>query len=163
MQRGIATLEIIFGSMIIAVLVSYTISNVERVLDRAALDYETKRLYSELRFLQELGRSSSFNIAGTSRNDLNTTEPLFMQITSAELKYQIFRGNTPLREAHQMQNIIRIEFKKSVPSNRIIFDDTGQPSVVSNSLILTSRLGQKNFIKFDPVGRIRGSLTDEDD
>ena len=52
MQKGIATLEVILAVLIIALLMKVAVPNATRLIDRAALDYETKRLYSELRFLQ---------------------------------------------------------------------------------------------------------------
>ena len=167
MQKGFATLEIIFGTLIIAVLLSCTLPNVERIIDRAALDYETKRLYSELRFLQAMNRSVKFNVKGTERDDLGTPDAPFMQITPGYRKYQIMRGNnTPLRAAHKMQNVEFVEFKTKVPSNKITFDDTGQATdisgkALSNSIILTPHFGKRTEIVFDSVGRIRGGRADD--
>ena len=154
MQRGFATLEIIFATMIIAVLVSCTIPNVECVIDKVALDYETKRLYSELRFLQAINRSGRFNVKGTGRNDLGTPNAPLMEINVDG--YQILRGNTAIRAAHRIQNIREI----SSPTKRITFDDTGQ-SNVNGSIILTSQFGKQSKIVFDTVGRIRGGRGNE--
>ena len=159
MQRGFATLEIIFATMIIVVLVTCTLPNVEHAVDRVALDYETKRLYSEMRFLQAINRSGKFNVKGTGRNDLSTTatDAPFMEIAPENCSYQILRGNTAIREAHHMQNIKSID----TPKDTVTFDDTGQSNIVSDSIILTSRLGKQSKIIFDSVGRIRGGRDNE--
>ncbi len=154
MQRGFATLEIIFATMIIVVLVTCTLPNVEHAVDRVALDYETKRLYSELRFLQAINRSGTFNAKGTGRTDLGTPNAPLMEININS--YQILRGTDALREAHYMQNIKSI----ATPTENITFDDTGQ-SNVNGSIILTSQFDKQSKIVFDTVGRIRGGRDNE--
>ena len=90
MQKGFATLEIIFAVMIIAVLMTCAIPNAVRMIDRAALDYETKRLYSELHFLQAVNRVERVNNKGTGQS-LASGAP-FMKITTENFSYQILRG-----------------------------------------------------------------------
>lgn len=165
MQRGFATLEIILATFIIALLMSVALPNTVRIVDRVALDYEYKRLYSDLRFLQALGRSGTFDTVGTGRTNFNSDDTPYMQITPAKFGTQILRGDNPLREAHYMQHIKRIELTGNV-SNKITFGTTGQPtnssgSVLNGTLTLTSRLGTKKTIVFDSVGRIRGGRVDE--
>lgn len=165
MQRGFATLEIILVMFIIVLLMSVAVPNAARIVDRAALDYETKRLYSDLRFLQAINRSGTFDTAGTGRTDFDLDEVPYMQITPAKFSTQILRDNIPLREAHYMQHIKQIEFTGNV-SNRITFGTTGQATnlsrnALSGNITLTSRLGKKSAIVFDSVGRIRGGRVDE--
>lgn len=160
MQRGFATLEIISAITVIAVLMSIALPNVNRIIDSVALDYETKSLYSELRFLQSLSRSGRIDVDGTGRTFDDNVAPS-LQISPNKLTWQVLRGNTPIRDAHQMQRIKSIKFKAAVPLNRITFDTAGNADVVSNSLILTSRLGKTSKIVFDSVGRFRGGRDDE--
>ena len=163
MQKGFATLEIIFAVMIIAVLMTCAIPNAVRMIDRAALDYETKRLYSELHFLQAVNRVERVNNKGTGQNFAPTVYPV-MKISTENFSYQILRGDVPLREAHQMHNIKTIEFNGNV-SEKITFNDAGQattynpnPAVrgtaLSGRITLTSRLDKPSAIFFDSVGRI---------
>ncbi len=159
MQKGFATLEIIFAVIIVAVLTTCALPNAVRMIDNVALDYEYKRLYSELRFLQAVSRSTSVSDAGTGKNFASTVSPV-MKISPDNLSYQIKRGNDELREAHKMHYIANLDFTGKV-YNEISFDDTGKSNVTSNSIILTSRLGKSKKIVFDSVGRIRGGRDNE--
>ncbi len=159
MQKGFATLEIIFAVIIIAALTTCAIPNAVRMIDNVALDYEYKRLYSELRFLQAVSRSTSVSDAGTGQNFASTVSPV-MKISPDKLSYQIKRSNDELREAHKMHYIANLDFTGKV-YNEISFDDTGKSNVTSNSIILTSRLGKSKKIVFDSVGRIRGGRDNE--
>lgn len=152
MQKGFATLEIIFVLLIIAVLLSVAIPNAARIIDRAALDYETKRLYSELRFLQALSRSGTINTLGTGNSTLKPEDAPVMEIYPARRSWQILRNTKPLRPEHSMINGVQI----SSANNRISFDTTGKSNLTSASIILTSRYGKRNKIVFDTVGRFRG-------
>ena len=162
MQKGIATLEVILGTLIIALLLSAAIPNVTRILDRAALDYETKKLYSDLKFLQAMNRSKNPNlIIGTGRSDISNSEKISMQLNTNTNSYQILRGTFPLRDAHYMQNISNFAINVSIQANRITFNSYGQATdlhdtPLSCTLTLTSQLGKTSSIVFDSVGRIRG-------
>ena len=173
MQKGLATLEIILAVMIIAVLTNVAVPNATRIIDRAALDYETKRLYSELRFVQSMSRSKTIKETGMSGNKDITKNiddrKFILVIDKSKTSYQVFRGidtnKKALREPHYLSNGVTISFKYSVPKNTITFNGLGNATntagtALSNTLILTSRLNKKNYIKFDSVGRIRSSLTD---
>lgn len=156
MQRGFATLEIIFAVLIIAVLMTCAVPNAVLMIDRVALDYETKRLYSELRFLQSLSRTARVSAVATAQHFAPTVFPV-MKISRDKLNYQIMRGNVALREAHHLRYVKSI----TAPTNEISFDDTGKANVTSDSIILTSRLGKRSKIVFDSVGRIRGGRDNE--
>ena len=156
MQKGFATLEIIFAVIIVVALTTCAIPNAVRMIDNVALDYEYKRLYSELRFLQAVSRSTSVSDAGTGQNFASTVSPV-MKISPDKLSYQIKRGNDELREVHYL----RYAKSLTAPKNEISFDDTGKANVISNSIILTSRLGKSKKIVFDSVGRIRGGRDNE--
>ena len=159
MQRGFATLEIILAIMIIALLMTAAVPNAVRMIDSAALDYETKRLYSELRFLQAIDRSGTFDANGTGRTDFDIDAAPHMQIDPAKFSYQIMRGKVPLREVHYMQNIKGIAFKGSA-SKKISFYSNGESSA-NGRITLTSQFDKSSAIVFDTVGRIRGERVNE--
>ena len=172
MQKGFATLEIILAIMIIAVLTKFAVPNAVRLVDRAALDYETKRLYSELSFVKAIGKLSTILDTGTGNTKIITSsgDKTVLVIDTLNGSYQAFRGTTfnkkAIREPHYLENGITISFKSSVPQDMITFNRLGNATdiankALSNTLILTSRLKQKKHIVFDSVGRIRGSLTDD--
>ena len=162
MQKGFATLEIIFMTFIIVILMSVAIPNAARMIDRVALDYETKRLYSELRFLQELNRTGtikSTGMVGVFSTSTNASPSL--KIAEDGESYQIVRGiNNPVREPHYLRYGVKISLKSSDTVKMISFNEFG--NIASNTLTLTSRLGKEKYIVLDGVGRIRGSLTNEE-
>ena len=159
MQKGIATLEIILAIMIIGVLMKFAVPKAAQVIDTAALDYETKRFYSELRFLQAMSKSTSSE---------NNFHPILF-IDRTKNYYQVLKdANTftrqPIREPHYFSNGVTIKLESGAyPTININFDSEGKmkiPNVNGNSytLVLTSRLGKNKYIVIDSVGRIRGSL-----
>lgn len=158
MQKGFATLEIIFVLLIIGVLLSVAVPNAARILDRAALDYETKRLYSDLRFLQALSRSGEFSLLGTGRSDLQPEKSPYMQIYSARRSWKIFRDNKSVRAEHVMNDAVKFKDTNSIA---IRFDAAGKSNQTSKSIILRSRYGKTNKIVFDSVGRFRGGREDD--
>ena len=170
MQKGLATLEIILAIIIIAVLTKFAVPNVARTLDRAALDYETKRLYSELRFVQSMSRSGTISNAGMNTNKKVTEDiddrKFALTVDPSGNGYQVFKGTDSnkkaLREPHYFANGITISFKSKVtPPAVITFDDSGKSNILSNRLILTSRFRKEKYIIFDSVGRIRAASTDD--
>ena len=161
MQRGLATLEIIFAIIIIGVLVKVAVPNAARILDTAALDYETKKLYSELRFVQEMNRSSTIVSTGMGNTNLLSSggDYITLFINDGEKYYRVFREaglKNPIREPHYLSKSIK---KISSPKNPIYFDSDGKANIVSNHITLTSRLGKNRYIIFNSVGRMRTSLT----
>ena len=172
MQKGIATLEIVLAVIIIGILAKAAVPNAARIIDAVSLDYETKRLYSELRFVQAAGRSAKIFLTGFSRNDIETGEDVYLIIWPRENSYQVFRGTSedkPLREKHYFANGVTIKFRENSTFIRIHFDSAGKWNIHSvnsssskkNTLVLRSRLGKEKYIRFDSVGRIRASLTDD--
>ena len=161
MQKGFATLEIILVLLIIGLLMSVAIPNAQRAIDRAALDYETKNLYSDLRYLQSISRSGKFLNLGMGERSFSFGDNPYMQISTEYNTYQLLRGNVPIRETHRMQNGISITTNFSKKDTIIIFDSTGKAtnaggSALSGTITLTSRYGKPETIVFDSVGRIRG-------
>ena len=153
MQKGIATLEIILAIMIIGVLMKFAVPKAAQIIDAVALDYETKRFYSELRFVQAM-----------SVEDVDRPV-LFIDCTKN--CYQVFKNAElvkAIREPHYFSYGVTIKLKnKSDTTIRIDFNSEGKakiPNVTGSSytLILTSRRGKNKYIVIDSVGRIKGSL-----
>ena len=148
MQKGIATLEIILAIMIIGVLMKFAVPKAAQIIDAVALDYETKRFYSELRFVQAM-----------SIEDID--RPM-LYINRTKNYYQVFKnmeGQDPIREPHYFSNGVTIKLKNKTDTIiKINFNTEGKASINSDTLTLTSRLGKNKYIKFDSVGRVRGSL-----
>lgn len=165
MQKGFATIEIILVAAIISILMTLTIPNAARLVDRAALDYEYKRLYSELRYLQTVSRSEDFSTEGVKITGLPTPNPPTMEIFAPLRRYKIVLSNdsTLVRDEYQMSpNVTSL----TTPENRIFIDSNGQFKKMNNkvligSIILQSRFGKANRIVFDSVGRIRGGRADD--
>ena len=159
MQKGFATIEIILVAAIISILMTLTIPNAARLVDRAALDYEYKRLYSELRYLQTVSRSENFTIEGVKITGLPKPNPPTMEIFAPLCRYKIVLSNdsTLVRDEYQMSpNVTSL----TTPKSRIFFTN-GKANITSNSIILKSRFGKANRIVFDSVGRIRGGRADD--
>lgn len=168
MQRGMVTLEIVFAITIIAVLIKSAVPNADRIIDTVALDYETKQLYSELRFVEELSRSSQISYEGTGGvNFLDTgNEIITLNINRGENCYRVLRGTKPLRETHYFSHGVTVKLESGTDVIiKINFDSDGKAAInnkKSDTLTLTSRLGKKRYIRFDSVGRFRASLTNTD-
>lgn len=156
MQKGFTTLEVILAALIIALLMKVALPNVEHLVDRAALDYETKRLYSELRFLQAMNRSARFDITGMGLSD-DSGEYVSIKFTTEPPSYQVVRGlgytGKPVREVHYLSYGLTLSF----PKDSVNFDSQGKASITSNNIKLISRLGKTNKIVFDSVGRMKGA------
>ena len=166
MQKGLATLEIIFAIIIIGVLVKVAVPKAAQIIDTAALDYETKKLYSDLRFVQEMGRSSTIVSTGTGSTD-QSGDYIILTIRRAENSYQVSRGNKSLREPHYFSYGVTVKLENSNDAIiTIYFKSDGKADINgnnANTITLTSRLGKKRYIRVDSVGRIRSSLTPPND
>ena len=166
MQKGLATLEIILAIIIIGVLVKVAVPNAAQILDTAALDYETKKLYSDLRFVQEMNRSSTISAAGMGNTNLlaSSGNYIILTINRAENSYQVSNGTKSLREPHYFSYGVTVKLENSNDATiKIYFDTDGKANINSNHITLTSRLGKKKYIIFDSVGRMRSSLTPAND
>ena len=156
MQRGIATLEIVIAVMIIAVLTKIAVLNAAKIIDTAALDYEHKRLYSELRFVQSANRSGKISDNGMHGvlTSANSGEKPTLSINRNKNFYQVFREeglDNPIREPHYLSYGVRIYY---LPKAKVNFDAEGK-SNISDHITLKSRLGKIKEITFDSVGRMK--------
>lgn len=148
MQRGIATFEVILAALIIALLASVAVPNVIRVVDRVALDYETKRLYTDLRALQAFDRMTNMRDSHFGFADDDS-----VKLVVYPERYDFEKNaNGKIYSTHYFSNGVTVD-----KSMIIKFDDMGKVSpAISDTLYLTSRLGNRNSIVFDSVGRFKG-------
>ena len=159
MQKGIATLEIILFVMIISLLAGAAIPNAAKILDRAALDYETKKFYTDLRFVQSfdrMARMDDFHAFESTKDNrvalIVRPEKYFFSKVSASKDFG----------EHYFSRGVTASQKNNSESWQIKFDDMGKVDpAVSGHLILTSRFG-KTYVVINSVGRFRGSHTPPD-
>jgi len=151
MQKGFATLEIILAALIIALLMKVAIPNATRLVDRAALDYETKRLYSELRLIESMNKSEQCKGTGTGLGNIG--DETYIKFISEPTGYQVVNGSGLGEKIFREPHVLSYGVKISSPKNVINFETE---KIVSNHITLTSRLGKTNKIVFDSVGRMQG-------
>lgn len=156
MQKGIATLEIVMMIFIVAVLVSCAVPNAVRVLDRIALDYETKRLYTELRFLQSHERMTFMTDSHFEKARGNKIDNFQNKLTVYPEKYTVTKNSTSeIYAEHYFSGGVTVSKNLTIK-----FDDMGKISpATSDTLTIKSRLGKNLYFAFDTVGRFRGSRT----
>lgn len=158
MQKGFATLEIIFAVLIISILVAITIPNVVHVIDRVSLDYETKKIYTDLKFLQSHDRmaymaDSHFNTAKDSRITLVVYPERYIlkKVSSNKEFYE-----------HYFSNGVTASKNKDNEFWQIKFDNMGKVSPAeSDHLTLTSGRDKAFYIYFDTVGRFQPSRVEK--
>lgn len=161
MQKGFASLEIILTVMIIALLATVAVPNAARILDKVALDYERKRLYSELQFLRTFDRSANVDATGLNMPNFfvgkkkTIRSVAIMNFDFYANSYQIFRGGKPVREPHYLSYGVTFSDETEVPK-QIQFDAKGTANVNSKTIVLKSPRGYTTKLRFDSVGRIRG-------
>lgn len=148
MQKGFATLEVVIVIFIIAILMGAAIPNAMRIVDRVALDYETKRLYTDLRAVQAFDRMTEMR------------DSHFGTVYKTLVNLRITNKNYTIEENAYGTVYATHYFSNGVTANKgktIRFDDMGKVTPAdSDTLYLTSRLGKKTAIVFDSVGRFRG-------
>ena len=160
MQKGFASLEIIFAVVIISILATVAVPNAANFFDRVALDYEQKKLYSELQYLRTLNRtdtvnSTGMNMANFFSSKITVNQRAMLEINRDTNSYRILREEKPIREVHYFSNGVQFSKETNVPA-RIYFDTSGYSNVTGASIVLASRRGVKAKIVFDSVGRLRG-------
>ncbi len=152
MQKGFATLEIILFTLIIAVLATATLPNAARVIDRVALDYETKKLYTDLRFMQSLERMTYMESVHF-KDVINEIERMFIYPNYYTLEKT---ANSKIYYEHYFSSGVTAS-QNDGKAWTIKFDDAGRISpAISDTLKLTSRFNKNSYIVFDSVGRFRG-------
>ena len=151
MQKGIATLEIVLVIFIIGLLASCAVPNAVRIIDTVSLDYETKRLYTELRFIQSFDR-----VAFMNDTHFGNDQKSRVRLVTFPEKYRVEKNDAPkIHCEHYFLNGVTVSEDKIIK-----FDDMGKiDPATSDTLTLTSRQGKQLYFVFDSVGRFRGSRT----
>ena len=152
MQKGFATLEVILAVLIVSLLASAAIPNAIRTLDRVTLDCETKKIYTDLRFLQSFGRMTNMKDTHFSTTDDN---PINLIVYPERYVFKKVSDNKIYAE-HYFSNYVTASKKSGTGIWQIKFDDMGKVTPAeSANLKLNSRFGKSSII-FDSVGRFRG-------
>ncbi|MBQ7705001.1 MAG: hypothetical protein IJT73_06220 [Selenomonadaceae bacterium] len=164
-QRGFAVLEIILIVGVIAIFSSVALPKMKITLDKVALNYEMKHLYSELNLVRSIGKSSTFNggIFPTMQDAGHKVEIWLYSKNysneSARNRYQIMRTSltsTPYYR-HNLTNGINLEFSGGYYLKEIDFSNLGD----SQKFTLISKFGDKAYVKIDSLGRVRGTYNEE--
>lgn len=173
MQKGFATLEIIFVVLIISFLASATIPNVVRVVDRVTLDYETKKLYTDLKFLQSFDRMAHMKDYHFSTNDEKSVVSL--EIPNEKTSYIIKnRNSNKFYGKHLLPKNFSFDYERTDDFSYIKFDDMGKARAMNTSdnprgkaldghIKIGSQFDKNFFIVVNSIGRIRGSRVRPDE
>lgn len=164
-QNGFATLEIILIIGIIAIFSTVAVPKMARILDKVALNYELKHLYSELNLARSIGKSSTYN--GWAFPDSNSQHKVELFLYSRNFsssnirnRYMIMRQSLNSSKSyffHKLTNDIKLEFSSGNKVLKINFNNPNRNSEGSKTLTLTSKYENSAQIKFDSVGRWRGT------
>ena len=154
-QKGFATFEAILAVTIISVLAFIAVPKIDRVIDKIALDYEMKRLCSEIEFASSLNRSAGFD-SEIFYDTISVAEnAIILEINTSTNSWQIRRNEKFLRDRHYLLAGIKI-FCNSDSVKNIEFTPEGRCRG-DGTITLTSRHGEQAEIVFDTVGRWRGN------
>lgn len=169
-QNGFATLEIILIVGIIAIFSTVAVPKMARILDKVALNYEMKHLYSELNLARSIGKSSNFN-ASIFNGQIRSDGDVGLYIYKKDNRYEIQRHNlNTFSHSHNLSNGITLTFNSSLTffslsgvkvkivssEYPITFENPSRYSGGSNTITLTSKYENSAQIVFDSVGRWRG-------
>lgn len=162
-QGGFATFEVILAVIIISVLAFVAVPKIDRVVDKIALDYEMKRLCSEIEFASSLNRSAGFDSEIFQAKITAAKNEITLDIDEENNSWRLSRDTTSLRDRHYLFAGIKIRCSTENVKH-IAFSPNGvyKPKSVLNSpsagtITLTSRHGETAEIVFDTVGRWRGN------
>lgn len=163
-QNGFATLEIILIIGIIAIFSTVAVPKMARILDKVALNYELKHLYSELNLARSIGKSSmieggifnNFDNTGNGKVELLLYSNKYSN-SKTRNRYMLMRQSVDNSKSfffHKLTNDIKLDGNNSV--RKISFNNAG---TFSNppGIELISKYNNKAYIYLDTVGRIRGS------
>lgn len=157
MQKGFVSLEVILAALIVSVLAAVIIPKTDRIIDKVALDYETKRLYTDMRFVQSFDRMT--NMLDTHFKNANDNS-INMIVRPEGYTFET-NEYSKLRGSHDFSYGVNASKKNGTENWILKFNYIGkESSVVSDHLTLSSRQGKdSSYIVFDSVGRFRGSRT----
>ena len=163
MQKGFATLEIILSTLIIVLLMTVAIPNAVRVVDTVKLDYETKRLYTQLKFLQSFDRMTGMTDSHFYTDDKKGV----VSLEIIDNRYYVLKKRSypeKIYEQHSLPSGFSFRQNANVELRYIKFDDMGKPrsaidTALNGHIRIISRF-DKFYIYFNTVGRISGSRTE---
>lgn len=169
-QNGFATLEIILVIGIIAIFSTVAVPKMARILDKVALDYELKHLYSELNFARSIGKSSmiddgifnTFNNTGSGQIEFWLYSRNYSN-SNMRNRYQIMRQavTSSVYYRHKFINNVNFEFKNGELMDKITFNNKSRYDNWSKTLQFSSNPNLVNKttaeVTFDSVGRWRGT------
>lgn len=167
MQKGIATLEIIFVVLIISLLASAIIPHTVQVIDEVALDYETKKFYTDLKFLQAFDRMTNMKDTHFGTNDEKSV--VSMEIPNEKTSYIITnRNSNKFYGKHLLPKNFSFDYEGTGDFSYIRFNDMGKPNnssghALNGHIKIDSPFDKNFFIVFDSVGRVRGSRVRPDE
>ena len=161
MQKGFTTLEIIMGVLITALLMTTTLPNLNRILDRVSLDYETKRLYTNMRFLQSFDRNFTMNHNADFGDTSKSEDKIQLVIVGTNL-YYFTKSKTPAGDIKRYYLSNGVTFSQRNGATWLMeFDDMGKIKFLedgtrktSYTFYINSRFG-KNSVAIDSVGRFK--------
>lgn len=150
MQKGFSTLEVVIAVFVVVLLTRCTIPNAARIIDRVSLDYEIKRLYTDMRFIQSFDRMTGMY-----------DEHGFDESPKSQVKLFVYKNRYRVEKNADSTLYYENNFMNGVTADKskgIKFDDMGRVDpATSDTLTFTSRRGKKLYFVFDSVGRFRGS------
>lgn len=167
MQKGIATLEIIFIMLITSFLASVTIPHTVKVIDEVALDYETKKFYTDLKFLQSFDRMTNMRDTHFGTNDEKSV--LSLEIPNEKTSYIITnRNSNKFYGKHPLPKNFSFDYEGTGDFSYIKFNDMGKPNnsngnALSGHIKIGSQFDKNFFLVVNSVGRIRGSRVRPDE
>ena len=173
MQKGIATLEIIFIMLITSFLASVTIPHTVKVIDEVALDYETKKFYTDLKFLQAFDRMTNMKDTHFGTNDEKSV--MSLEIPNEKTSYIITnRNSNKFYGKHLLPKNFSFDYERTDDFSYIKFDDMGKARAMNSSdnprgkaldghIKIGSQFDKNFFLVVNSVGRIRGSRVRPDE
>ena len=169
-QNGFATLEIILIIGIIAIFSTVAVPKMARILDKVALDYELKHLYSDLNLARSLGKSSMIE-GGIFPNSFDNTGNGQIEFwiysrnySNPKNRYQIKRPAVTSSNyyRHNLINGVELEIdkvyntmEKLTFNNKTRYDNWSKTLKFSSNPKLVNKTTAE--VTFDSVGRWRGS------
>ena len=157
MQKGFVTLGIILAMVIISVITAVTIPNAVRIIDKVALDYETKKIYTDMRFLQSFDRMTNM-----LDSHFKTTNDNSIKMIVRPTGYTFEKNaDSAVRGSHDFSYGVSASKKNGTENWIFQFNYLGKiPYDIGeeNTLILNSKFAQ-SFIIINSIGRFRGSRT----
>lgn len=158
-QKGLATLEIILVTTVVAIFATSAVPKLANIMDKAVLDYEVKKFCSELNFAQSVGRTSgcySEEIFSKGADwgsvNIDCGHATFFRVYG-------FAYETEVNNHKFHRQNLPAGFTINVPTDdlkNITINPDGRNGL-SNHYTFISRQGKKLFVNLDSVGRVRVS------